>query len=82
MLAIQKSVVMDGGGFASCRKFKNHSISQINDCPLPLPQISDGCTGRATVNAASDTSGYGIGKLSTGVKCGMFFGNVPMVRSF
>jgi hypothetical protein len=45
-------------------------------------QISDGRTGRAIVNATSDTSGYGIGKLSTGEKCEMFYGNVPMVRSF
>ncbi len=40
--------------------------------------VSDGRTGQVIVNATSGTSGYGIGKLSTGEKCKFMYGNMPM----
>lgn len=44
--------------------------------------ISDGRTGRVIVNRTSDTSGYGIGKLSTGEKCKFTYGNTPVFMNF
>ena len=40
--------------------------------------VSDGRTGQVIVNATSSTSGYGMGKMSTGEKCKFMYGNMPM----
>jgi hypothetical protein len=45
-------------------------------------RISDGRTGKVIVNSITDTSGYGIGKLSTGEKCKLIYGHSAVAMDF